>query len=182
MLIEAFEESGYLDEQTARRLGKCLVECLDNVSHHAYEGPRLKTLNKRWWMVGYCDKRAGELYFAILDLGIGMPRSLKRRRYELGSGMKSMLIGLSDEELIVEAFIRGFSSTKKKNRGFGLPGLKRIIDKVGGGELRVFSHSSECRLAPDCRPVGSNHKIPLEGTMLTWKLRPQISTKPIKWS
>ncbi len=180
ILVEAFRDEGYLDTQTATRLGKCLVECLDNVSQHAYTGTLNKSLKKRWWIVGYCDRATSELYFAILDLGIGMPRSLKRRRREWRHGIMPLLIGLSDQELIVEAFTRGFSSTKKKFRGHGLPSLKKIIDKFGRGQLRVFSHFSECRLTPNRPPEGFTHEIPLEGTMLTWKLRPQtiISEAP----
>jgi two-component sensor histidine kinase len=174
ILVEAFRDEGFLDTQTATRLGKCLVECLDNVSQHAYAGTLKKSLKKRWWMVGYCDRNTAELYFAILDLGIGMPRSLRRRRREWRHGLVPLLFGLDDRELIVEAFTRGFSSTKKKYRGHGLPSLKKIIDKFGRGQLRVFSHHTECRLEPNRPPHGLTHKIPLEGTMLTWKLRPQV--------
>jgi two-component sensor histidine kinase len=179
-MVEAFRDEGFLDKNTASRLGKCLVECLDNVSQHAYAGRSKKPLKKRWWLVGYCDRITSELYFAILDLGIGMPRSLEKRKKELDSGLKSLLFGLSDQELIVTAFTRGFSSTKKKNRGFGLPALKKIIDKFGRGQLKVFSYSTECRLEPGQPPKGYTHKHALEGTMLTWKLRPQITPSPVE--
>jgi hypothetical protein len=173
LMVETFRDERFLDTPTASRLGKCLVECLDNVSQHAYAGNLCKSLKKRWWMVGYCDRSGGELYFAILDLGIGMPRSLKNRRRELQNGIVPFLIGLSDEELIVRAFTSGFSSTKKNYRGHGLPSLKKIIDRFGSGQLQVFSYYSECRLRPNTPPEGFTHKVPLEGTLLTWKLKLQ---------
>lgn len=172
-LVESFTINGYLNEQVAKRLAKCLVECLDNVSHHAYDGNRPKPLKRRWWLVGYCDKIKNEIYFAILDLGVGMPHTLHKRRREADMSLKNMLFGLSDEELIVRAFTESFSSTKKRNRGLGLPGLKRIIDQFGRGELTVFTSKSECRLTPHKLPHGRSHQIPLAGTLLTWKLLPQ---------
>lgn len=171
-LVESFSTGGYLDQQTARRLGKCLAECLDNVSHHAYDGRRPKPLKRRWWLVGYCDKPKNEIYFALLDLGVGMPHTLHKRRREADMSLKHLLLGLNDEELIVRAFTESFSSTKKRNRGLGLPGLKNILDKFGHGELTVFTNRSECRLTPNNRPRGKRYEIPLAGTLLTWKLLP----------
>lgn len=172
-LVESFATGGYLNEQTARRLGTCLAECLDNVSQHAYDGRRPKPLKRRWWLVGYCDKQRNEIYFALLDLGVGMPHTLHKRRREADMSLKHMLFGLNDEELIVRAFTDSFSSTKKKNRGLGLPGLKKILDRFGRGELTVFTNRSECRLTPNQRPKGKRYEIPLAGTLLTWKLLSQ---------
>jgi hypothetical protein len=172
-LVEAFANGGYIPQQTARRLGKCLGECLDNVSHHAYNGNRFRPLKRRWWIVGYCDKPKNEIYFALLDLGVGMPHTLKKRRREADMSVKQILFGLNDEELIVRAFTQHFSSTKKGNRGLGLPGLKNILDKFGQGELNVFSSRSGCTLTPGNPPRGKRYEIPLAGTLLTWKLTSQ---------
>lgn len=172
-LIEAFRDEGLLSHSTAKRLGRCLIECLDNVSQHAYAGKLTRSLRKRWWMVGYCDKTTSEMYFAILDLGIGMPQSLRKRKREFGDDFLTLALGRSEEELIVTAFTRGFSSTKSKTRGFGLPGLKKIIDKFGTGQLRVFTQKSECLLEPNRLPKGIKHNCSLNATMLTWKLTPQ---------
>lgn len=175
-LVSLFSTEGYLDSLDAKRLGKCLVECLDNVSHHAYKGNVKKPLKKRWWLVGYCDKKSDEIYFAILDLGVGMPKTLNVRRRQADSSIKQLLFGLNDEELIVKAFTSSLSSTKKPNRGLGLPGLKKIIGQLGAGELRVFTKRSECRIVPNGLPSGKRHKYSLGGTMLTWRLKRKAKT------
>lgn len=172
-LVESFATGGYMDAQSARRLGTSLAECLDNVSQHAYNGKKIKPFKRQWWLVGYCNKPKREIFFALLDLGVGMPHTLKQRRREADMSLKHLLFGLNDEELIVRAFTDSFSSTKKKNRGLGLPGLKKILDKFGTGELTVLTSQSECRLKPKERPQGRRHKIPLAGTLLTWKLLSQ---------
>jgi hypothetical protein len=170
-LVEAFFESGHLTALQAQRLGKCILECLDNVSHHAYTYEAPRRLHGRWWLVGYCDKVQGELFFAVVDHGVGIARSLKNRRREDPDSLKELLIGRSDEELIVEAFTRSFSRTMMTNRGLGLPGLKRILDTAGRGEIFVKSGSSECKLIPGKHPVGSSCQVHLDGTLIAWRLK-----------
>lgn len=170
-LVEAFYESGHLTTLQAQRLGKCILECLDNVSHHAYSFEMPRRLNGRWWLVGFCDKNAGELFFAVVDHGIGIANSLKSRRREYDDSLMNLLIGRTDEELIVEAFTRSFSRTRKINRGLGLPGLKRILDTAGKGEILVRSGRSECRLRPGEPPVAVKCGVSFEGTLVAWKLK-----------
>jgi|GEM_PF-5754296 len=170
-LVEAFYDSGHLEMLQAQRLGKCILECLDNVSHHAYAYEAPRRLHGRWWLVGYCDKEQGELFFAVVDHGVGIASSLKSRRREYDGSLIDLLIGRSDEELIVEAFTRSFSRTLKKNRGLGLPGLKRILDTAGRGEIFVRSGRSECKLRPGEPPIAARCELSFEGTLVAWRLK-----------
>jgi len=174
-IITEFKKSNSIDDVGGKRLGKCLIECMENVSKHAYDYPVERRLLKKWWMIGYRDTLTGELSFVFLDQGIGMPKKLRFSRADQLIDFFGLnnLFGVSDEELIIAAFLRPMSSTKKSNRGLGLTGLKRYLDRGQKGELLVQSHSSRVLLKPGARPTGMLTKKKLEGTMLLWKFLPR---------
>lgn len=170
-LLEAFRNSGYLNDLQAKRIGRCIIECLDNVSHHAYPKETTRCLKKRWWLVGYCDRERGELFFAVIDRGVGIAKTLQDRKRDTPPDVIKLLIGRSEEELVVAAFSQSFSRTKKLHRGLGLPGLKRILDEAGRGELFVRTASSVCVLMPGTTPSAKKCDVYFDGTLLAWKLQ-----------
>lgn len=166
-LVTKFYTNGHLPLDRCRRLVKGLIECMQNVSHHAYRRASGRKLMGRWWLLGYIDEESGEIYFAFYDQGVGIPTTL---RFKFRDRVLPELFGRSGCELIVAAFNGRYSSTKKGNRGLGLPGLKRLVDEAPNGEL--FVQSKECRvlLKPRVPPTTKEMKNPLEGTLLVWQI------------
>lgn len=167
-LVSTFLTRGHLTLARCKRLVKGLIECMQNVVHHAYKGFSGRKLINRWWMCGYVDERTQELYFAFYDQGVGMPSTL---RFKVRDRFPSpLLISRSDEELIIAAFHGQFSSTRLKNRGLGLPRLKKLVDEAPEGELFVQSKHSRVVLRPRTAAVSSVTQNSLEGTLLVWQI------------
>ena len=169
-LTGLFRENEFISEHGEKQLGRALIECMQNVGHHAYPDRKDENwLRKRWWMLGYADPGNDEIYFAFYDQGVGMPVTLRfRAKDKIFSGR---FIGKTDEDLIVKAFEGAFSSTKLENRGLGLPTLKKMVDEAPDGELFVQSRKSRVVLSPNQAPVGQAMEKELAGTLLVWHLR-----------
>jgi hypothetical protein len=165
-LVRAFHLEGGLPIARCRRLGTGLIECMQNVSHHAYVGAKGRKIMGWWWMLGYLDKVTNELYFAFYDQGVGMPSRLRFKMRD-----KTLLIQRSGSELMLAAFQGAFSSTGLRNRGLGLPRLKRLVDEAVSGEFFVHSKKSRVALRPKQKPAMSETKRSLEGTLLVWQVR-----------
>lgn len=168
-LVSTFLTEGHLTLARCKRLVKGLIECMQNVVHHAYKNFSGRKLKNRWWMCGYVDEKTQELYFAFYDQGVGMPSTLRfktRDKIQI-----PMLISRTDEELIIAAFHGQFSSTKLKNRGLGLPRLKKLVDEAPEGELFVQSKHSRVVLRPRTAATSSVTQNSLEGTLLVWQIR-----------
>lgn len=166
-LVLKFHREGHLEMERCKRLVKGLIECMQNVNHHAYKKAKGRRLMGRWWLLGYVDVQSGQIYFAFYDQGVGMPTTL---RFKMLDRWAPPLLSRTDAELILAAFAGNFSSTQQKNRGFGLPRLKRLVDEAPDGELFVHSEKVQVVLKPRGRPTSQVTKMAMEGTLLVWQV------------
>lgn len=165
-LLNEFSKSALISSITQKRIGKSLIECMENVAHHAYDGRQERRLGKNWWMMGYRDPESHEVYFAFLDQGIGMPATLRFKFRD------KWLLAPTDEELVLKAFAEPMSQTREKKRGLGLTGLRKYLEKTTNAELFVHSWNSRCFLGSNKNPHAEHSNIALHGTLLAWRIKP----------
>lgn len=94
-----------------------------------------------------------------------MPKTLKSRFIDNG-----LLIPRNDEEMVLTAFERSFSRTRKPNRGLGLPGLRKHVEAAQQGELFLQTNRVRCIFSPVEAPRSESVALSVEGTILVWKI------------
>jgi anti-sigma regulatory factor (Ser/Thr protein kinase) len=147
-------------------LYEALVEGMQNTAEHAYQDATIRNKDQSWWLLGYHDTTRREISFCFYDQGQGIPVTIRTR-------FKDRIPLLQDpgSELIRKAVVEGhYSRTKKKERGRGLPTLKRYIDAANDGELVIFSRGSRCIFRHAEEPECSEFDTPLQGTLISWRI------------
>jgi hypothetical protein len=103
-----------------------LAELMDNVFAHS-ESP------EGGFLVGRHYTNLSILRFAVCDLGISIPRHLRR--------MAPEYLNQTDENVLAEAFVLGVSGNKETRFGSGLPTVSDMTIRLGG-QLNAFSGSA----------------------------------------
>ena len=172
---------GALDEKISSRIQTGLydgiVEAMTNANHHAYEMLRLDGLNhedrkREWWM--FSQVRDGWLSVSFCDLGIGIPRSLPKKKEGLWARLLHALgSSPSDGQAIRAAVDESRSRTGQKHRGKGLKQLVAAVDKAQGGRLLIYSNAGgySCRKHDNVRHEDNfDYKGSILGTLISWSL------------
>ncbi|WP_265280647.1 hypothetical protein [Verminephrobacter aporrectodeae] len=164
-----------------------MIESVANCIEHAYKNhpARRKFVNNQdgWW--GFQQKRDGNLYTCICDLGIGISRALPMKLKD-EPNLLAMFLSLvkdmkegEDTKSIFAAVKYGRSSTGKRQRGKGLEDVHKVIDDAGEGELHIFSNRGlyvysrkKGVLTPKTR--ARRLKDSIAGTLYFWKYPIQI--------
>ena len=157
-----------------KALYRGLTEAMTNCKQHAYEEDRGDGLGPvpRWWM--FSELRKGRLAVAICDLGIGMPRSLRRD----DAGLLGMILNVfstrrlapHDGNFISAAMEVGKSRTGEQHRGKGLTDLRAVLDGLGG-KLQIHSNQGFCEYeANKSGELCKNFKASMSiyGTLVLW--------------
>ena len=162
-MIEHFENRVTFQQEERQALYDALIESMDNVGQHAY-GRRFgwRYHYRDWWLLGYFDDTNHEISFVFLDQGVGIPATI---RANIGDQFRS------GTDLITEAVLTGKSSTGGLNRGNGLPSLKTFVDRAYNGTLQITSDQSRCTFSKGTGPEKRTLRIPLHGTLITWKIQ-----------
>lgn len=150
---------------------RTLSEAMNNTRHHASSplgrsseasGPKK---HEAWWASVYCDRKRGIATFTMIDNGIGVVESIKRRRLI----HLFHALGLRSEAEIVEGlFRRGVigSRTKQSNRNQGLPFMLQDLEE---GRIRNLVFITNGVMLE----VGTWRSTPLErafsGTIVRWE-------------
>ena len=165
-LVQHFAPVAKLDQTAIKALGRAIIECMDNVSLHAYPANENgRFLRKQWWLLGYRDMTKGEISLCFYDQGVGIPKTIRTRWRDQLSFLSD-----SDADLIVRGVTRGYSSTQNPTRGRGLPKLKLFIDNASNGELRIVSDRSSCTFKKGFDPTTLQLDSDLDGTMVIWRI------------
>jgi anti-sigma regulatory factor (Ser/Thr protein kinase) len=98
-------------------LTMAMKEAITNVVYHAYNPDSL--LDNRWWQCAWVNLRNKQANIIIHDRGIGIIERYRKSDF-------------TDEELLKEAMLQGFSSSGIKNRGMGSEDMKRPVDELNG--------------------------------------------------
>lgn len=122
-LIDSVAESLPMSIEQEDGLQAVALECMSNTIEHA---AKIRSKKEYWWFSVYRDLEEGRAQFALVDNGIGIFASLKRRRpiwwLQLRANVKS-----GTRADLFEAMMRRQvrSSTGKKYRGRGLPTIAK---------------------------------------------------------
>jgi hypothetical protein len=125
--------------------------------------------------------RAGSIFIAIYDMGVGIPSTLKSK---LGAGEMMMnaldkvteLAGLGegtllDQQLLRTAIENQRTQTRQAHRGKGLPEMREFAASTDGGRLHIVSGQAQYSMhggKPHGQVQGFDEKFP--GTLLLWNL------------
>ena len=151
-----------IEKTETERLFETLIECMANTKNHAYKGAPVP----KWFFMAQFNEDEGEVQFAFLDGGRGIPTTIKKKFFE--KIRKIIPINLTDWKLIFSALMGEFRTrTKKTNRGKGLPNIKKYADEGFLKDLKLVS----CKGYVDYE---QDHKWDISdqfnGTLLSWKI------------
>jgi hypothetical protein len=173
------ESPTLLSMESRDRIYRGLLECMSNVSRHAYGEEYVKFINypndeRRWWLSGYVDKNKGEVLIQFYDQGAGIPNTLLTRRGErFTQKVKTFVANNPEGALIKRATEMGQSSTKKAHRGKGLPEIVNVI-KNTTGRLKIISHRGEYKIYNENGIITEEYKdspLSLNGTLIQWRVK-----------
>lgn len=151
-----------------------MSEAVTNSIHHAYE--RDKETNdltqKRWWM--FAQHKDDRLTVVILDLGIGIPDSLRQKPElkEYIMGPYNRVRKRRDTALIEVAVHSGRTRTRLAHRGKGLPDMLGFVKTCDIGWFRILSQSGAFSYDAkyDLEQGSKDFKHPIPGTLIEWEI------------
>ncbi len=166
-LILHFEHLAGFPSSLRKKLGKALIECMENAILHAFPpGFSARCLKNQWWMLGYRDMARGTIWFAFYDQGVGIPRTIRTRVLD------QKLFRRKDGDILVEAIVEGhYSRTKEKSRGRGLPLLLEFVELADDGKLTVVSDCVRCDFIKGKDPRHYPLEIAFPGTLIIWEIK-----------
>jgi hypothetical protein len=199
-IIDFIQSKFYQNEMSPEveyAYGDAVSETINNVRLHAY--PDLEQDQKKWWLI--CDVYGDELYLAIYDLGIGIPKTVLEKQWFLASlesvypseykellesspGFKSGWVKayvpqrIKDSQLIYLSMQGDVTGTKKSKHGQGSKSIKALVNDTDDGKLWVFSNNGLCTFDEENEGEEDDFgyaifKLPkkLPGTLVQWNIK-----------
>ena len=160
-----------------RKLYAAVAEAMTNVVHHAYQNEvQSHTVRPNWWLSASHNVEAGEIRILLYDQGTGIPQTLPKRFPEkilqiLPDGLLS-----TDAEMIRVAHDLKRTASGKRHRGHGLQrdvrGYVELVECVSAYRVTSLRGQYSWEKGPDGQPQESthNHRRPLPGTLIEWRL------------
>lgn len=164
-------------------------EAIRNIIDHAYTQESILGLKRKWWLSVSYDKNSNIVHIIIFDRGMGIPTTMLRssKFSEIRKMFYKMLVSWSQKDRLQLAFerYRNPDSCAKAipfitGRGRGCQDLLQLVEEemqVNGkisGILSVISQRAryEYKSIYGSRPGKSrSERIPLEGTLLEWRIK-----------
>jgi len=178
-----------VNPDTEHLISDALSETINNVGRHAY--PSFEQNDKPWWLM--CDVIGNQLYLAIYDRGVGIPKTVVEKKWFLASleetypdlhGEYKEMFGddkgilefftikkYKDAELIYLSMLGDVSGTKESKHGQGSKSFKALVNDTDGGSLWVYSSKGLYKFEDeDSKP--QVYKLPKDigGTLNQWNI------------
>lgn len=170
-----------------KHLNSAIGEAMINVRRHAYQPPFSSDVAyvPRWWFTAEANRGSRRLTAVLYDQGATIPVTLP---YKHRSWLDVLLRGSqdaapvsqrdqtlvnavdTDPEAIKYAMKEGTTQTDDLGRGRGLPQMRDLIKKYGGGRLTVISRSGYYVYASDAGTYTEKLTTPLGGTLVEWEV------------
>jgi len=146
------------DKVLTRSVYTTIMEAMNNVKEHAYEGRK----NFGWWLMALPEKDEDIIHFAIIDNGKGIPGTIRKKLR-----LSEILPFMENDGKLIQATVieQNRSSTKLPYRGLGLPKLKKLVDNKKIRNLNIISRKGGYLMDED-KPYNLNGEY--FGTMLSW--------------
>lgn len=144
-----------------------LIECLSNVTGHAYRHPDNNPVKQLWWLAAIYDERTKDVIFTVLDMGSGIPKTLA---LDWPQRVKQLLrIGSASEVLLIQRALEGHfpSQTGLPHRGKGLPAIKAAMDDGLLSGLILVSGRGYLNYGTG---KTTHFPSPFTGTLYSWRL------------
>jgi hypothetical protein len=191
-IVDFIQNRIYADmsADTEHAYGDAVSETINNVGSHAY--PQSEDSEKKWWLI--CHTNGKQLYLAIYDTGVGIPKTVIERRWFLESfkffypqvfkdlmaenpGKSSHLLSriaparVTDSELIGMSMMGDVSGTKKDKRGQGSKSILKLVEETSGGLLWVFSNNGVYKFDQAVKKP-KMYALPMQfpGTLVQWNI------------
>jgi hypothetical protein len=124
----------------SRTIFRILIEMMDNTVEHAY---KVASDRSKWYLMACRDKTNGQIRFAFLDGGLGVPATIRKNFKEKVLELFVTITGdINDARLIMSALQGIFrrTRTKLRNRGKGLPNIYKSYNEKFIDNLRIISN------------------------------------------
>lgn len=141
---------------------RVLLECMANTANHA---KGVSDAIEPWYLHTYHDARRGVVRFTFLDYGVGIVRSLVLR----GVRKVTHEMGLGHHGSTLRAAFDGEfpSRTGRINRGLGLHGIKKVMERGQISRLVSVANRGYVNLT-----TGETRRLPASfpGTLIYWEV------------
>ena len=140
-----------------------IIELMSNTSKHAYEEQGGSLFQPLWYCYAdYLDKEE-KICMSFLDLGLGIPVTVKRKWYE-------HILQKNDCEYIVSALNgENRSETGMPNRGKGLPQIAEYCHLGYIDAMRIISESADVGVLKETM-IQRRVSLSFKGTLFYWEL------------
>lgn len=158
------------NKKVSKGLHRVMVELMHNTENHA-DSEQRGTLP--WWVTVSFDKTENRFRFAFLDYGIGIFDSLKIKypnsKFEF---LKKIIkiYGNNDNSNILRGILKGElhrTVTGKENRGKGLPGIYKTLERNQISNLVIISNNVYADVDND---NFITNKFDFKGTFVSWEI------------
>jgi hypothetical protein len=181
-----------MSPETEYRIGDAISETMNNVGRHAY--PESDNSDRNWWLI--TEVIGNQLYLAIYDNGIGIPKTVvekpwfiqslqatypemyKKIKSKLGEAGKDLQLftfnPLKDSELISMSMKGDVTGTKEMKHGQGSKSIKALVKNTNGGKLWVYSNTGLYKLENENKkPELCSLPRSINGTLIQWNIEIQ---------
>lgn len=173
-------EGSQLSRELRLDLNNAIGEAMVNVSKWAYPEDHdyiVPHLGK-FWVTGSVDKRSNLLTIVIYDQGVTIPVSYpkKRLKQQAIDYLKGLLrldsaFDFENDSAYIDCAMRfGHSQSGKEYRGQGLPQMKELIDRFGGGSLTICSRGGIWHYDHGKSALRTSFPVSVGGTLIEWKI------------
>lgn len=151
-------------KQSTRFLYVLINEMMLNTYQHAYTTADSNKLNK-WYL--FAQKDANVLKYTFLDIGLGIPKTVRKKWTErLWSTESSIIASALDGEFR--------TTTKKEYRGKGLPKIKECVKEHKLNNFTIISNKGFCKLKDNNGELAIEEnelQKPIFGTIYYWEIQ-----------
>ena len=152
-------------DSTERLVNKAISEAMLNVKQHAYPDKDEET--RFWWIIA--DIIDSDLHIVLCDRGVGIPETLKGKRWFMGAGIKNFSEMRDASKIKAAMKYTRSSRTKPSGSGLGSKDIQELIKERG--ELVIVSGKGHYKLKGNTSQERSfSISYNINGTLIQWRI------------
>lgn len=166
--IVDFIKSNAKTENKYYYIYEMVIELMGNTWKHAYNNDTDRLFDSCWYC--YVEIENSKAKITFMDTGIGIPRSIYKKKGELIKEKMDWFNLVKDSEYIASA-LRGEERTETRlsNRGKGLPSFVEIVNEGYIQKLRIISLNGDVCVEKD-KITASDLNKKFFGTLYYWEI------------
>ncbi|OUR63482.1 hypothetical protein A9Q79_10280 [Methylophaga sp. 42_25_T18] len=162
-------------------------ETVHNVGAHAY--PNRRDEEKKWWVLCHFDVNERQLYLAIYDSGVGIPKTVVKnpwftpaykKQYPIeykelikrSGGETNFLFVkyISEAQMVGMSMVGDVTGTKMSKHGQGSKSIIALVKETSDGKLWVFSGRGMYNAVSNEAAVVCELPETFQGTLVQWNI------------